>query len=120
MRKIAVVVLMMLAVSYTHAQDKKQSTQEKKGDLTIVTYYHDNGKIQQKGAFNVKGNLHDEWMSFDNRGNKVMVGNYEDGKKVGKWFFWNGDSLKEVDYSNNVIVNINQWTNDNTSLASNN
>ena len=101
----------MLSVSFTYAQDKKETKLEKKGDLTFVTYYHDNGEVQQKGAFNVKGKLQGEWTSFDINGNKVALGTYDNGKKVGKWFFWEGESLKEVDYIDSKIVNVSQWDN---------
>ena len=42
---------------------------------------------------------------------KVAKGNYEAGKKVGKWFFWEGDSLQEVDYIDSKIVSVNKWDN---------
>ena len=32
-------------------------------------------------------NLQGTWLSFDVKGKKTAVGNYENGKKVGKWFF---------------------------------
>lgn len=101
----------MLSVGFTYAQDKKETIIEKKGDLTLVTYFHDNGEIQQTGAFNLKGRLHGEWKSYDTSGNKVALGNYENGKKVGKWFFWDKDSLKEVDYIDSKIVNVSKWNN---------
>jgi antitoxin component YwqK of YwqJK toxin-antitoxin module len=110
MKKI-VMLLVMLSVGFTYAQDKIEPQLEKKGDLTLVTYFHENGEIQQLGMFNADGKLHGEWTSFDTEGNKVAVGNYEAGKKVGKWFFWTGDSLKEVDYNNSKIVSVNKWDN---------
>lgn len=110
MKKI-VILLVMLTVGFTYAQDKKETKLEKKGDLTLVTYYHDNGEVQQTGAFNAEGKLQGEWTSFDLKGNKVAIGTYEAGKKVGKWFFWEGNSLKEVDYFDSKIVNVNEWDN---------
>lgn len=110
MKKI-VILLVMLCVGFTYAQDKIQPKLEKKGDITIATYFHENGKVQQTGAFDTNGKLHGEWTSFDAEGNKVSIGNYEAGKKVGKWFFWEGDSLKEVDYIDSKIVSVNKWDN---------
>lgn len=110
MKKI-VLLLIILSASFTYAQDKKETKLDKKGDLTLATYYHDNGEIQQTGAFNVDGELQGEWASFDNTGKKVALGTYDNGKKVGKWFFWNEDSLKEVDYIDSKIVSVNNWDN---------
>jgi len=117
MKKIFI-LLLMLCVGYTNAQEKVQPQLEKKGDLTLVTYFHDNGEVEQSGAFNANGKLQGEWISYDSDGNKVALGNYDNGQKVGKWFFWNGDSLKEVDYANSKIVSVHQWDN-RTKLAIN-
>ncbi len=117
MKKL-VVLLIMLTVAFSYAQDKKEPKLEKKGDMTLVTYYHDNGKISQTGMFNSEGKVHGEWKSYDLSGNKVALGNYENGSKVGKWFFWEGNSLKEVDYIDSRIVSVNQWDNK-TKVATN-
>lgn len=100
---------MILSIGFTYGQEKKQPTKEKQGNFTMVTYYHDNGEIQQTGTFNVEGKLHGEWTSFDTQGNKVAVATYNNGKKEGKWFFWTGNVLKEVDYSSNKIASVNEW-----------
>ncbi|WP_422106222.1 toxin-antitoxin system YwqK family antitoxin [Winogradskyella sp.] len=118
MKRLMILVL-MVSVSFIYAQDSNEPKLEKKGDLTYVTYYHDNGEVSQTGMFNVNGKVHGEWKSYDIKGNKVAMGNYDDGKKVGKWFFWQGDSLKEVDYIDSKIVSVNQWDNK-TKVALNN
>jgi len=107
MKKITI-LLIMLSVSFTYAQETKL---EKKGDLTLVTYYHDNGEVEQTGAFNADGELQGEWSSFDTNGKKMALGTYQNNRKVGKWFFWDGDSLKEVDYIDSKIVSVNKWDN---------
>tara|TARA_R100001369_G_scaffold89404_1_gene127008 strand:+ start:592 stop:924 length:333 start_codon:yes stop_codon:yes gene_type:complete len=101
----------MLSISFTYAQDKKETKLEKKGDLTLVTYYHDNGEVEQTGTFNADGELQGEWRSFDANGKKMALGTYQNNRKVGKWFFWDGDSLKEVDYIDSKIVGVNKWDN---------
>jgi len=108
MKKI-VIILVMLSVGFTYAQNKNKPQLEKKGDLLIATYFHDNGEIQQTGAFDANGKLQGKWTSFDVDGNKLAVATYDAGKKVGKWFFWEGHSLKEVDYTNNAIVSVVDW-----------
>ena len=107
----------MLSVGFTYAQNKNTPKLEKKGDLTIATYFYDNGEVQQTGAFDANGKLQGKWTSFDVEGNKLAVATYDAGKKVGKWFFWESDSLKEVDYSNNTVVSVVEWSNDRTLVS---
>ncbi len=118
MKKLVLLFLMM-SVSFIYAQDSVEPKLEKKGDLTYITYYHDNGEISQTGMFNAEGKVHGEWKSFDINGKRTALGNYENGKKVGKWFFWQGNSLKEVDYIDSRIVSVSQWDNK-TEVALNN
>ena len=104
------VLLIMLSVTFTFAQERKKVDLKKDGDLTVATYYHDNGAIEQQGTFNKEGELHGVWSSYDLKGNKVTVANYENGKKVGKWLFWSGDKLREVDYVDSKITSVSEWT----------
>jgi antitoxin component YwqK of YwqJK toxin-antitoxin module len=83
-----------------------------------ATYYHDNGAIAQTGFYNLDGKLEGTWKSYDANGKKVAVGNYDNGKKVGKWFFWNTNQLSEVDYANSKIKDVNTWQRS-TSVVSN-
>ena len=50
-----------------------------------------------------------EWTRFDNEGNKTQIAFYNNGVKVGKWFIWSKDSLKEINYENNAIASVNEW-----------
>ena len=87
-------------------------------NLIEVTYYHDNGVVSQLGSYTIDGKLHGEWLSFDIKGDKSVSAIYDNGKKVGKWFYWSDKTLKEVDYTNNTIVGVNEWKkDDNTSVA---
>jgi antitoxin component YwqK of YwqJK toxin-antitoxin module len=45
-------------------------------------------------------------------GNKKSIGDYSNGEKTGKWFFWNDKSLSEVDYSNSRVANVKSWKQD--------
>lgn len=97
----------VLALAFTigiGAQENKP-TFEKEGDLTKATYYHDNGEVAQTGYF-LAGKLHGQWVMFDDAGKKIAKGNYEMGKRTGKWYFWEGDILKEVDFADNRIASI--------------
>lgn len=56
-------------------------------------------------------------MSFNAEGEKLVLANYNNGKKVDKWFYWNDKTLKKIDYRSNLIANVTEWTNDNTRVA---
>ncbi|MFD0861047.1 toxin-antitoxin system YwqK family antitoxin [Sungkyunkwania multivorans] len=109
MKIFALTITLLLVSSMAFAQEIKPKF-EKKGELTEATYYHDNGKIAQHGFYNSKGKLQGTWKSYDLEGKKVAIGNYDNGKKVGKWFFWNADTLKEVTYEDYTIANVSEWS----------
>ncbi|MBJ2173995.1 nicotinic acid mononucleotide adenyltransferase [Aureibaculum sp. A20] len=118
MKKIAV-LLIVFCVSFSFAQENDNKVKlEKKGDITEATFYYDNGEIDQQGSFK-DGKLHGTWTSFNLTGEKIAIGNYEAGKKVGKWIFKTNDVLKEVDYSNDQIEKVNSWSRD-AAIASKN
>lgn len=106
--------LVILACSLTfglmQAQEVKP-TYEKAGDLVKVTYFYKNGKIKEQGFFKDK-KLSSTWRSFDIKGNKTSIAHYKNGKKVGKWFIWNKDELKEINYENNTIASVQTWKED--------
>lgn len=118
MKKVAI-VLIVLCVSFTFAQEKDKKVKlEKKEDVTEATFYYDNGEIDQQGFFK-NDKLHGTWTSYNLEGDKIAVGNYENGKKVGKWIFKTNAILKEVDYTNGKIENVNSWLREPTVAVSN-
>jgi antitoxin component YwqK of YwqJK toxin-antitoxin module len=100
--------LMISMVSF--GQQERDLKLNEETNVIEVTYYHDNGMVSQTGAYTLDGKLQGEWLSFDKEGNKVVSANYDNGNKVGKWFYWHNNTLKEVDYTNNTIVSVNEWT----------
>jgi len=106
MKKILILGVILIS-GFTFAQAAKPIL-EQEGQLVKATYYYDNGKIQQQGYFK-DGKLEGQWVSFDVNGNKKSIGEYKNGEKTGKWFFWNDKSLSEVDYSNSVIASVKSW-----------
>ena len=116
MKKSLIYALFFIA-TVGFAQEKSP-TFEKFGDLVKVTYYYDNGTVHVKGFFKDK-KLTGEWTSFDTEGNKTQIAYYKDGKKTGKWFLWGKESLKELNYTNNVLVSVNHWKSE-SSVALNN
>jgi len=36
------------------------------------------------------------------------MGNYDNGVRTGKWLFWEGDVINEVNFDNNRIASVTQ------------
>ncbi len=106
MKKAIFLLALILATAVTYAQMDKELKLNEDTNLIEATYYHDNGKISQEGTFNLAGKLHGEWLSYNQEGQKISVGSYVNGQKVGKWVFWSNGILKEVDYNNNAIAGV--------------
>lgn len=106
MKKTFILVL-TLFVTLAYSQDNNVKI-EQKGDLTQATYFHDNGVVAQQGTFNADGQLHGLWISYDENGDKITVGSYEKGKKVGKWLFYSDMVIKEVDYIDSRIASVKE------------
>jgi antitoxin component YwqK of YwqJK toxin-antitoxin module len=106
MKKTIILLVLVFATVLVNGQDKKVHNLNTDTNLIEVTDYHDNGIISQEGTFNLKGELHGEWISYDASGNKISQGSYVNGHKSGKWVFWANDAVKEVEYSNNEIASI--------------
>lgn len=87
-----------------------------KDNMVLATYYYDNGQVMQTGMFK-DGKLQGEWVSFDEKGKKVAIAEYNKGEKVGKWFHWTEGTLNEVDYASNKVVAVKSWKKD--ALANN-
>jgi len=101
------------------AQQERDLKHNKKTDLIEVTYHHDNGVISQTGFYTSDGKLQGKWLSFDTEGKKLVSANYDNGEKVGKWFYWNDKTLKEIDYNDNTIVSVTEWANGSRVAVSN-
>ena len=119
MKKIVLILVALGMLNIAQAQEEKKDTYILKGDLIEATIHHDNGVVFQKGYFTKEGKLTGIWTSFDREGNKTAVGHYENNQKVGKWFFWDKDVLREVDYENSRIAVVNTWVNNGTRVVSN-
>lgn len=114
--KKCIFLVAMLFSGIIFAQEVKPIL-EPFGKKLKATYFFENGQVQQEGFFE-NGKLEGMWVSFDEKGNKISSGEYKNGEKIGKWFFWsqnedNGfNSLSEVDYSKNRIASVKNWKQD--------
>lgn len=106
MKKSVLFFFAFLITVLSFAQQKRDLKLNKDTNLIEVVYYHDNGVVSQTGTYTLDGKLQGVWLSFNTEGKKIVSANYDNGKKVGKWFYWNNDSVKEVDYSDNAIAGV--------------
>lgn len=109
MKKLMIIAVMMLGV-VAMAQEVKPTFEKMDDGVVKATYFHDNGTVAQTGTF-VDNKRHGEWISYNIDGQKTAKAEYKNNRKAGKWFFWKGDQLTEVDYSDNAIVAVNTWVN---------
>jgi antitoxin component YwqK of YwqJK toxin-antitoxin module len=111
MKKIILVLVFAFISVNVFAQTKPEMKLNKETNLVEATYFHTNGEISQKGTFNLDKKLHGEWVSYNENGKTTSVGSYTNGVKTGKWLFWANDVLKEVEYTNNAILVVNESKN---------
>ncbi len=119
MKKVYVFIIALLCTAALVAQEKRSLKVNNDTKLIEAVYFYENGEVQQTGTYNVDGKLHGNWYSYDANGKKIAAARYDNGNKVGKWFFWTDHVLKEVDYSTNTIVRVIEWSNDKTLVAKN-
>ena len=117
-----ILMILVAGFMFTSVQAQQETTKNtytKKGDVIEATIYHDNGTISQTGFFTKDGKLTGEWISYNTQGEKTATAQYSNGAKVGKWFFWNEDTLTEVDYEDSRIAAVNTWKNEGTRIVKN-
>ncbi|AIG29274.1 membrane-binding protein [Flavobacterium psychrophilum] len=103
---ILLTVLMLSGIVFAQPIEPRY---EIEGNLIKTTYYYDNGHIKQIGFYK-DGKVEGKWVSFSELGEKIAQGEYNNGVKTGKWFFWNKNTLNEVDYANNKIAEVQRWS----------
>lgn len=118
MKKYVSLLVVFLFAAMTFAQETKREL-VKKGAFIHAKEYHDNGIVSQEGYYNSEGQLHGTWTSYDLDGNKLAVAQYRNGEKVGTWYFYQGEALQEVVYSESRIAKVVTWKDRDTQLVSN-
>ncbi|WP_224484207.1 toxin-antitoxin system YwqK family antitoxin [Robertkochia aurantiaca] len=107
--------LALLFSAVVVAQENKIEPQYEVLENNVIkaTYFHDNGIIAQTG-FYLNGKVHGEWKAFNKEGDKIAMGEYQQGEKTGKWLFWCGEELKEVNYLDSRVASVTTWDNANS------
>ncbi len=108
MNKALVILALLFAVQGGYSQEKVKKNFNAETNLVEATYFHENGMVSQEGTFNLKGELHGQWISFNETGDKTAMGQYENGVRTGTWMFWTSDSMKEVEFADNQIASVSE------------
>ena len=88
---------------------------EIEGNLIKTTSFYENGQIKQVGFYK-NGKVQGKWLSFSESGEKLAQGEYNNGIKTGKWFFWNQNTLSEVDYRDSRVAEVKKWSKETLAL----
>lgn len=118
MKKFLALLVIVFLANNAFAQECRKTCEKtcKKDSYTVVDglieakLFHDNGAVAQTGYYTLENKLHGEWISYDLNGNKTAVAQYDNGEKVGTWLFYDGDTMKQVTYSNSKITEVKNWT----------
>jgi antitoxin component YwqK of YwqJK toxin-antitoxin module len=107
MTKLIYTLALLVVMTFSYGQKEKEFKMNTDTGLIEATYFHDNGAISQKGTFNLERKLHGEWISYNQEGDKIAQGSYENGLRTGTWMFWQDETMKKVEYDDNVVASIN-------------
>ena len=113
--KTFILTFVFLAGTVVFAQEKEVVRTDK---TVKISTYHDNGVLAQSGH-QFKGKNHGIWQSYDNKGNRMTIGEYTNGKKTGTWLFWIDQQVVEVTYQDNLIAEVSYWEIDAKAVANN-
>ncbi len=117
MKNLIVLCAVLFSVGFAIAQENKQNEFVQEGKLIKATMFHENGIVAQTGFYTLDNKLQGEWISYDALGNKTAVAHYNNGNKVGTWYFYQGNEMKEVDYSNSRIAKVTSFTKSDTRVV---
>lgn len=108
MKKIVFILGLYFITTFAFSQNYATKKIEKVGPLYEITIYYSNGNIMQHGFLTADEKLHAQWESYDEKGNKQCVATYENGIKIGTWYYWNDNKRTRVTYENNNIVKVEE------------
>jgi antitoxin component YwqK of YwqJK toxin-antitoxin module len=119
MKNIFFIILLILCTSKIYSQQTQLPKTEEKGDLKEVTIFYENGEIMQHGFFTKSGKLHGGWESYNSDGTRKCVAFYNEGVKVGTWYYWDKGIQTKVIYDHNKIISVEKVNSDSISTKNN-
>ncbi len=111
--KYIFILLLTFATTLGYSQNKNNT------EKAVCTRYED-GSFKETGL--IKNNkLEGQWIKYSEIGEAIVVGNYKNGSKEGKWTFVDNYTgvITEATYSKNKVVKLKKFLYDSpTSILS--
>lgn len=106
--RLLIFIVLLIGFSTFSQESTRKTIISQEGDVIKYVEYHENGLIAQTGY--IKDGLnHGSWSAYNPNGNKIAEGQYQNGKRTSKWFFWDETTLVEVDFKDNKVVKAIRW-----------
>jgi antitoxin component YwqK of YwqJK toxin-antitoxin module len=116
MKKIVCLLSFLLFSSFIYTQEFEKRKVVPVGDMFEVTIFYDNGNIMQHGFLSKDLKLHASWESYYEDGRKKCYATYNEGIKVGVWYYWYDNKITKVEYENNSVINVEDFDYENIIL----
>ena len=101
--KYLFILLLTFVTTVGYSQDKGNA------EKAVCTRYED-GSFKETGL--IKNNkLEGQWVKYSVSGEAIIVGNYKNGSKEGKWTFVDNSTgvITEATYAKNKVVNLKKF-----------
>jgi antitoxin component YwqK of YwqJK toxin-antitoxin module len=108
MKSLYSLLVVLFFTSIVHAQEDKIKKIVPVGNLFEVTIFYENGNVMQHGFLTKEDKLHASWESYNEDGTRQCVATYNNGDKVGVWFYYKGDKKTKVVYDDNKIISVEE------------
>ncbi len=101
--KFTYIFFLLFATTFGYSQNNDNA------EKAVCTRY-ENGSFKETGLIK-NDKLQGQWVKYSESGDAIVVGNYKDGRKEGKWLFVNENLgvITEVKYSNNEVKDIKKF-----------
>jgi len=119
MKLLYSIIFVLFFTSILSAQEEKIKKIVPVGNLFEVTIYYGNGNIMQHGFLTKDDKLHASWESYNEDGTRQCVATYDNGDKVGVWFYYKEDTKTMVIYDDNKIISVEELLPENEIIKSN-
>jgi antitoxin component YwqK of YwqJK toxin-antitoxin module len=102
---------------YSGTYNSYSQTGSKLASITLVdgkkngpaTYYFPNGNVKEMGVF-LNNEKNEQWLDWDEAGNKIAEAFYSNGKKNGTWMIWDTKGTKRYEMYYSMDKKVGKWS----------